>query len=194
MARLLLPCRCDAIGRVLILFLAGALLLLPGQLHAEGGNAPGLYRVDLEGVGSCYDADLSLMLSAYVFAYLDAGALEVSFPRPPAGIKVRERVQLLGILAADFPAQASRYLVRAVIGRNVLLAFDGVERSASGALLAYVYLPEDGTCVNLKLVRDGYARVAPVDVPFQFRSEFEMYEQQARLNHTGIWEQQLPRH
>ena len=133
------------------------------------------------------------MLSGHIFAYLEAGSLEMYFPRPPAGMRVRERVQLLGVLTADFPAPASRYLLRTVVGRNVLLAFDSIARSASGALLAYVYLPEDGTCVNLTLVRDGYARVASVEIPFQFRGEFATDERQAREDHKGLWEKQLSR-
>jgi len=126
------------------------------------------------------------MLSAHAFAYLEPGALEVSFPQPPLGFRARERVALLGDLTSSFSARASRYLVDTVVGKNVFLAFDSEMRDSSGSLVAYVYLPDDGSCVNLTLIRSGLARVVP-DANFQFRSEFEMYEQKAKEKRLGIW-------
>ncbi|MGA2764267.1 MAG: thermonuclease family protein [Spirochaetia bacterium] len=167
--------------------LAAFLIFLPTLVFAAPEAAGRLYRVDLAGVGSCYDADLSLMLPAHVFAYLEPGALEVYFPNPPAGINQREKVFLLGDQTDNFPGEGSRFLINAVLGHDVLLAFDAVSRSASGTLLAYVYLPSDGTCVNFKLIRDGLTRVSPPDAAFQFRAEFEMYQQQAKENRRGIW-------
>jgi Staphylococcal nuclease homologue len=168
-----------------------AALLLCGPFFAEADGTDGLYRVDRAGIGSCYDADLSLMLAGHVFAYLAAGALEIVFPHPPKGINGRESVALLGDMTAGFPQAASRYILQRVLGKDVLLAFDSKLRSASGALLAYVYLPEDGNCVNFTLVRNGLAPVAPPDVAFQFRSEFDMYERQAMAKHRGIWRDML---
>jgi hypothetical protein len=162
-----------------------AAMVLP--LCAAAENAPELYRVDQAGIGSCYDADLSLMLSGHVFAYLEPGAVEVSFPRPPQGIKAQERVVLLGDRINPFPARASRYILTEVLGKDVLLAFDSTMRNASGALRAYLYLPEDGTCVNFRLVRDGLTAVASADEVFQFRAEFELYEQQAKEKRRGVW-------
>lgn len=189
MARLLLRWKCDVISRAVFF---SAAMFLCGPLLAVADNAGEFYRVDLAGVGSAYDADLSLMLSGHVFAYLDSGALEVYFPRTPAGINARERVLLLGVDSVDFSARASRFLLRSVLGKDVLFAFDSVSRISSSALLAYVYLPEDGTCINVSLIRSGLARVASPEIAFQFKSEFEMYEQQAREKHKGIWRQELP--
>ena len=179
------PWKCDVSSRLCPACLAAAILATAGLPAAA--DVTSLYRVDQAGIGSCYDADLSLMLPAHVFAYLEAGTLEVSIPHPPAGITSRERVLLLGDLTDPFPAEASRYLVKEVLGKDVLLAFDSTMRSALGALLAYVYLPKEGTCVNFELVRNGLARVASPEVAFQFRSEFEMYEKQAKDKHKGIW-------
>lgn len=156
-------------------------------LPTWAGDAQGLYRVDLSGIGSCYDADLSLMLQGHVYAYLEPGALEVYFAQPPEGLRHWERVLPAGDEASNFAGDASRYIVDAVLGKDVLLAFDAVLRDFSGALLAYVYLPADGTCVNLKLIRDGNARVVPPGVAFQFRDEFQMYEQQAKDKRRGVW-------
>ncbi len=167
-----------------LLFVLG--VMLPFNVPAAQGSAPPPYRVDVAGVGSCYDADLSLMLPGHVFAYLQPGLLEVYFPQPAEGIGQRERVQPLGDQIDGFAGAASGYVIETVLGKDVLLAFDSSMRSPSGALLAYIYLL-DGTCVNLVLIRGGSARVAPPEVSFQFRDEFEMYEKQARDKRRGMW-------
>jgi Staphylococcal nuclease homologue len=184
----LLRWKCSVTFRTAFLcaVLAGCAALL-----AEADPQGALYRVDRAGIGSCYDADVSLMLAGHVFAYLAAGALEISFSHPPAGINARESVLLLGDMRAGFPEAASRYILQSVLGKDVLLAFDSTLRSATGALLAYVYLREDGSCVNFTLVRNGLAAVARPDVPFQFRSEFDMYERQAMAKRRGIWRDML---
>jgi len=182
----LLPWKCDlapAPSRWSCFLFLSAVLALPLPADAESDSA--LYSVDRAGIGSCYDADLSLMLPGRVFALLSPGTVEVFFPHPPQGIAERERVVLLGDRIDAFPEGASRYMLRNVVGKDVLLAFDSTLRSPSGSLFAYIYLPEDGTCVNFKLVHDGLAAVAEQD--FQFRREFEMYEQQAREKHWGVW-------
>ncbi|HUI71176.1 MAG TPA: thermonuclease family protein [Spirochaetia bacterium] len=173
--------------RRVLLCLILAAVALPYPPPASAGSNQQLYRVDIAGIGSCYDADLSLMLAGHVFAYVQPGALEVYLPEPPRGFSQRERVVPLGDAIDDFSSLGSQYFIDAVLGKNILLAFDSTTRDPSGALLAYIYLPRDGTCVNLRLVRDGYARVSPADVVFQFRGEFEMYEQQARDKGKGIW-------
>jgi hypothetical protein len=188
-ARRLLPWKCREAFR--LIFLAG-LALLEGLAAWADGSA--LYRVDQAGLGSCYDADTSLMLAGHVFAYLQPGAVEVSFPHPPAGVSSREEVILLGDATGDFSARASRYIMESVLGKDVLLAFDADLRSPSGALLAYVYRQEDGTCVNFTLVRRGLAHVAPPEISFEFRSEFEMYERQAMARQWGIWRDTLGVH
>ena len=162
-----------------------AAIVLP-SIFAVAEDVQGLYYVDRLGIGSCYDADLSLMLPAYAYAYLEAGTLEVRFSNPPSGFPLRERVVLLGDSRDDFSAQGSGYIQKYVLGKEILLAFDSVTMSADGSFPVYVYLAGDGTCVNFELVRHGLARVAP-RVPFQFRSEFEMYEKQAREKRRGIW-------
>lgn len=173
------------------LFLLCAALSLGAAPSLAADGAAGLYRVDLVGLGSCYDADTSLMLAGHVFAYLAPGALEISFSNPPAGINAREEVILLGDSIRDFPARASRYLLQSALGKDVLLAFDANLRSPTGALLAYVYRREDGNCVNFTLIRDGLAQVAPQEDDFEFRAEFEMYQKQAMGAERGIWRNAL---
>lgn len=162
--------------------------LLMGSVAAEAQESDGLYRVDLANVGSCYDADLARMLEAHVYAYLEPGVLDVFLPRPPAGLRPRERIVLIGnTRGKDFPAAGSGSLRSQVLGKDVLLAFDSVLRDSLGRLAAYVYLPEDGTNVNLKLIRDGLARVDRDWFSFQFLQEFVTNEQQAQDRKRGLW-------
>jgi len=172
----------------LVFCAALALCALP---RSFADNPPVIYRVDVAGLGSCYDADASLMLAGHVLAYLAPGALEVFSPHPPEGVKSREEVVLLGDTITDFPAVANRYLVESILGRDVLLAFDARLRSSTGALLAYVYRRADGNCVNFTLIREGMVRIAPPEVAFQFRAEFEMYQEQAVAGQRGIWKDAL---
>ncbi|HVO38832.1 MAG TPA: thermonuclease family protein [Spirochaetia bacterium] len=166
-----------------------AVFLLSGASTGAQG-ADGLYRVDLANIGSCYDADLARMLDARVYAYLEPGVLDVSLPHPPAGLQQRERVVLIGnSRGKDFPAAGSNSLRLQVLGKDILLAFDSVLRDSSGRLACYVYLPEDGTNVNLKLIRDGDARVDRDSPDFQFFQEFAANEQQAKDRKRGMWAQ-----
>jgi hypothetical protein len=76
---------------------------------------------------------------------LETGNTDGFFSHPLAGIIFRERMLLLGDLTEDFPPEASRYRVKEVLGKDVLLPFDSTARSAVGALLPCVYLPKEGT-------------------------------------------------
>jgi len=167
-------------------------MLLSALAVCAAETAPGgteeLYRVDIANIGSCYDADLVRMLEAHVYAYLEPGVLDVFLARPPDGLHQRERIVLIGDAAGgDVPAAGSMSLRSQVLGRDVLLAFDSVLRDPAGRLYCYVYLPDDGTCVNLKLIRDGLARLDRAPPSFQFFQEFDMSEQQAREKKKGIW-------
>jgi micrococcal nuclease len=54
------------------------------------------------------------------------------------------------------------------------LAFDKNIRDSANKLLAYVFL-EDGTCLNLELIKAGYAKTN-IWINFKFKDEFKMYE------------------
>ena len=170
-------------------FVAAAFVIVLARPAASFAQSPaGLYRVDVENVASVYDADLTRMLPAHVYAYLEPGTLDVFVARPPEGIRQRERITFIGNqLSAGLPRAASEYLMSQLLGRDVLLAFDSVMRDGSGRLLCYVYLPDDGTCVNLRMIRDGFTSVDRDSFPFHFLQEFSMDEQQAREKKRGIW-------
>jgi micrococcal nuclease len=79
--------------------------------------------------------------------------------------------------------EANRRLVE---GRKVLLVKDVSETDRYGRLLRYVFLP-DGTFVNLKLVEDGYARVATFPPDVKFADLFLKAERNAREGNRGLW-------
>jgi micrococcal nuclease len=78
-------------------------------------------------------------------------------------------------------------------GITVTLAFDAGtsaaqlrDRTPSHRLLAYVWL-NDGTMLNLDLVRDGYARARPVAPQDDYRGLFKTAEATAKAQHKGRW-------
>lgn len=80
-------------------------------------------------------------------------------------------------------AQINRQLVE---GKNIRLEKDVSEKDRYNRLLRYVYL-EDGTFINLYLVKNGYATsyTYPPDVKYQ--DLFREAELEARNANTGLW-------
>jgi micrococcal nuclease len=79
--------------------------------------------------------------------------------------------------------EANRKLVE---GRKILLVKDVSETDRYNRLLRYIFL-EDGTFVNLKLVEDGYARVATFPPDVRFVDLFLEAERKAREEGRGLW-------
>ena len=92
----------------------------------------------------------------------------------------KKTVKKLGQLASD-------YVKRFVEGKRVRLERDPVneDKDRYGRLLRYVYL-EDGTCVNAKIIKDGYAQVYE-KFPISKMDEFRKLQREARENNRGLW-------
>ena len=86
-----------------------------------------------------------------------------------------------------FGPEGAAYTRRLLEGKRVILRDEigGQDRDMYGRLLRYVYL-EDGTLVNVELIRQGYGRVFN-KYPFSLREEFRAQERQARERGLGIW-------
>lgn len=107
----------------------------------------------------------------------------------------RERVRLIGVDTPEtkdprkpvqyFGKQASLFTERLVEGRRVRLEYDQTRKDRYGRTLAYVFL-QDGTFVNLEIVRRGYGH-AYTKYPFQRMDEFRRAEREARLEGLGLW-------
>ena len=74
---------------------------------------------------------------------------------------------------------------RLVDGKEAKLELGEEEKDHYGRTLAYVYV--DDTFVNVKLVRDGYARAYPYPPNVKYRKLFASAEKEARQKGVGIW-------
>lgn len=94
--------------------------------------------------------------------------------------KDKKTIKKLGKIASD-------YVKNFVEGKKVRLEkepnYDDKDRY--GRLLRYVYL-EDGTFVNGKIVRDGFAQVYE-KYPVSKLDELREYQKEARENERGLW-------
>ncbi|MFZ4589923.1 MAG: thermonuclease family protein [Ignavibacteria bacterium] len=92
----------------------------------------------------------------------------------------KKTVKKLGQMASD-------YVKKFVEGKRVRLERDPTneDKDRYGRLLRYVYL-EDGTCVNAKIIQDGYAQVYE-SFPITKMDEFRKLQREARENNRGLW-------
>lgn len=97
----------------------------------------------------------------------------------PETVDPRKPVQCFGKEAKE----ANKNLV---LNKVVILKKDVSETDKYGRLLRYVYL-EDGTFVNLWLVKNGYAFVYTYPPDVSHSQEFLVAEQEARANKRGLW-------
>jgi micrococcal nuclease len=133
-------------------------------------DQPGLYAIDHFVDGDTIAVDMNGKSETVRFVGIDTP--ETHKPNTP--------VQCYGPAAAAF--------TRNPIGSNrVRLASDplSTDRDRYGRLLRYVYLP-DGTLVNEKLVREGYAFYYPY-FPFSKSKVFAADQQAAMAGHKGLW-------
>lgn len=109
------------------------------------------------------------------------------------GVKVR----LIGVDAPEsrnagtkeiayFGKEASDYLTKLIGGKKVRLEYDAGHFDKYGRTLAYVYL-QDGTFINAKLVRDGYANVMTIPPNVKYADTFLKMERKARNQKRGMW-------
>ncbi len=115
------------------------------------------------------------------------------------GVKIR----LIGVDAPEsrntatkeigyFGRQASDYLSKLIAGRKVRLVYDVGHFDKYGRTLAYVYL-ENGTFVNAKLVKEGYANVMTIPPNVKYADTFLKLERKARNQKRGMWGEPSPK-
>ncbi|GAA4710087.1 hypothetical protein GCM10023228_14480 [Brevibacillus fulvus] len=112
-----------------------------------------------------------------------------------------EKVRLIGVdtpetVKPNTPVQpygkeASAYTKKLIEGKQILLRFDVEPRDTYQRLLAYAYLP-DGTFLNEKLVREGYARIMTVPPNVAYADLFLQAEREAREHKRGLWGDEQP--
>lgn len=107
-----------------------------------------------------------------------------------------EKVRLIGVDTPEtvkpnhpvepYGKEASNYTKQLLTGQKVTLKFDVEPFDKYKRLLAYVYLP-DGTFVNEKLVREGYARIMTIPPNVACADLFLEAERDAREHDRGLW-------
>ncbi len=135
------------------------------------------------------------MTKAKVVRVVDGDTIVVEFAPLVDGFSKREKVRLIGVDTPEsvdprrpveyYARDAAAHTGELVGGKDVRFAFGSELRDRYGRLLAYVFT-EDGTCVNLRIVADGFG-FAYTKYPFQFMADFEAAERRARKNKTGLW-------
>lgn len=109
-----------------------------------------------------------------------------------------ETVRLIGINTPEiaspynpkedcFGQEAAQYTRELLEKQLVYLIKDPMQsnRDKYNRLLRYVFL-EDGTLINAKLIKEGYA-FNYIYEPFQFMKQFDYLEKQAKENRIGLW-------
>ena len=84
---------------------------------------------------------------------------------------------------ADEAAERNRELV---LDKKLFLEFDMDKYDRFGRILAYVYA-EDGTFVNLELIKEGFARFYLDDFNNSYQDEFLEAAMNAQENYLGLW-------
>ncbi len=138
-------------------------------------NAPAVIapngRVELTRVTRVIDGDTVVLEGGEHVRYIGMDTPETVDPRKP--------VQCFGV-------EAVRRNKEFALGKSVRLVKDVSDRDRYGRLLRYVYL-ENGTFVNLELVKEGYARASTFPPDVKFASEFVAAEKAAREAKRGLW-------
>lgn len=82
--------------------------------------------------------------------------------------------------------EAAQFAKNLIEGEKVHLEFDVDKYDRYKRLLAYVYL-KDGTFVNEKIVREGYALLYTVPPNVKYKDVFLEAQKEARQKERGLW-------
>ena len=147
-----------------------ALVALHVFLHPDPVRREGLYRIDHASDGDTIVVDIE---GEKTYVRL----IGIDCPESVNPDETKNTPQ--GKLASDH----TRELVR---GKSCYLEFDAVTKDDYGRLLAYVYL-EDGTFLNEKILKDGYAELLTIPPNVRYSDVFRLAYRQARENKAGLF-------
>ena len=128
----------------------------------------------------------------FVTRVVDGDTIDVSIDG-----KVK-RLRLIGINTPEtvdprkpvecFGVEASNKAKTLLTGKKVSLESDGSqgELDKYNRLLRYVFL-EDGTNINLLMIKEGYAYEYTYNLPYKYQTEFKNAQKQAETNKAGLW-------
>ncbi|MCM8792729.1 MAG: thermonuclease family protein [Candidatus Omnitrophica bacterium] len=82
------------------------------------------------------------------------------------------------------------FLRRLVENKTVKLEFDVEKYDRYNRLLAYVFLKDDNTFVNAKLIEEGYAQPLTIPPNVKYADYFLTLYQKARAEKKGLWREE----
>jgi micrococcal nuclease len=87
-----------------------------------------------------------------------------------------------------FGLEASKKAKELLLNKEVYLESDSSQGDSDKyqRLLKYVFL-ENGTNVNLLMIKEGYAYEYTYDLPYKYQKEFKEAQKLARDTRTGLW-------
>ncbi|HEX8591493.1 MAG TPA: thermonuclease family protein [Candidatus Paceibacterota bacterium] len=87
-----------------------------------------------------------------------------------------------------FGVEASNRAKTILTGEKVFIETDSSQGTYDkyNRRLAYIFL-EDGTNLNLKMIREGYAHEYTYSLPYKYQLQFKEAEVAARSNKVGLW-------
>lgn len=100
-----------------------------------------------------------------------------------------ESASYIGIYIPDIYAiseSAKKLNEDLVMGSDIRLDFDVIERDSKGRLLVYVFTPE-ARLVNAEIVRQGLAKVLIAPPNEKYKKELLEAEEDARVHERGLW-------
>ena len=103
-----------------------------------------------------------------------------------------ESVRLIGINAPEknecYSKEATDELKKILVDKNIKIETDESQNDKDkyDRLLRYIYL-EDGTFVNEKLVKDGFAKEYTYKIAYKFQIDFKNDQKMAVENKLGMW-------
>ncbi|MDF2517923.1 MAG: nuclease [Sphingobacterium sp.] len=113
----------------------------------------------------------------------------------------RIKIRLIGIDAPEprnyfrkkeqvFGKEASKYATDLLLHKTIKLEFDVDSLDQYGRTLAYAYLI-DGTFINEKIVKDGYAILMTIAPNVKYEQRFQEAQQYAREKGLGLWSKNI---
>lgn len=194
-----------AAARVLNRYVPGALLfvalVLVYAFIGSGGSGPGAgagppaARTPVS-VQRVVDGDTIVVTGTRTLGAVDAqdGKLDVETVRL-IGVDTPESVGRYKGHPQCYGLEASSYMHRLLPdGAAVILSFDAGtttaqmrDRTPSHRLLAYVWLSDNRTMVNQRLVREGYAKVLSINPQDDYRQLFKTVQDKAKREGKGRW-------
>ena len=135
---------------------------------------------------------MSLEVNATMARIVDGDTIDVTIDGH------RERVRLIGIDTPEtkkantpvqcFGPEATKFTTSLLpVGTALHLERDIVGRDDYGRLLAYVYVAGDGTFVNLRIIREGFARPLTIPPNVAHAGEFADAAGDAQAGNIGLW-------